>query len=136
MLSFLEESDSDPIKGAMKQAYESPDHETALDAFMDIHADLLHRNRSAAHTLEQDLDKTLTLHRTGHMSRLSRSLRTTRCITRIGQKLNKRLKEIQGWLPPTDRRAQIALGLLEIELDMRTLDHASQLPALLNPVKS
>lgn len=136
VLSFLGESESDQIKGAMKQAYEIPDHGKALDALMGIHADLLHRNRSAAHILEQDLDKTLTLHRTGHMSRLSRSLRTTRCIASIGQKLNKRLKELQGWLPPTDRRAQIALGLLEIELGMRTLDHASQLPALLKPVTS
>jgi len=94
----------------MKQAYEIPDHGKILDALLGIHVDLLHRNRSAAHILEQDLDKTLTLHRTGHMSRLSRDLRTTRCIASIGQKLNKRLKEIQGWLPPTDRRAQIALG--------------------------
>jgi len=119
------------LKRAMIRAYDIPDYKQAQAAVLEIHADLLHCNRSAAHILEQDLEKTLTLHQTENISKLSRSLRSTRCLVGIEQKANRRVKEIQRWLKPTDRRAQIALALLEIEMGLRKLDHASTLPVLL-----
>jgi len=118
------------MNGAMMRAYALPEYAPAHQALMKVHADLLHCNRSAAQWLAQDLDQTLTLHRTGSMEKFSRSLRNTRCIGLAAQKLNQRLKGMQRWLPPIARRAQIALLLLEMELSMRKLDHASQLPAL------
>ncbi len=119
VLSYLGESDADRIKDALLRAYETPDYEQTHTALVAVHADLLHCNRSAAQWLEQDLDQTLTLHRTGSMSTLRRSLRTTRCLTRVGQKLNKRLKEVQHWLPPMEHRGQ-----------MRKLDRATALSRL------
>jgi len=131
VVSYLGDSDVDRIKGAILRAYALPGYTQAYKALMEIHADLLHCNRNAAQWLEQDLDQTLTLHRTGRMEKFSRSLRSTRCIGLVAQKLNQRLKAVQRWLPPIAHRAQIALLLLEMELSMRKLDHASELPALL-----
>ena len=130
VLSYLGDRDFARIKGAMMRAYEIPVYAQAHAALMQVHADLLHCNRSAAQWLQQDLDQTLTLHRTGRMDQLSRSLRSTRCIARAAQQLNQRLKGVRRWLPPIFRRAQIALLCLEMELRMRRLAHASELPAL------
>lgn len=126
VVSYLKDSDRDRIKGALMRAYAFPGYEEAHAALMEIHADLLRCNRSVAHVLKQDLEQTLTVHRTGRLDQLSRSFRSRRCLTRAAQKLNQRVKGI----PPTARRAQIAFVLLEMELRMRRLDHASELSTL------
>jgi len=118
------------------RAYTLPNYGEAHAALTQIHADLFHCNRSAAQCFEQDLVHTLTVVRTGHMDQLSRSLRSTRCLIRVGEYLNQRLKEMRCWLPPMRRRAQIALLCLENELHMRRLDHASALPALRTALQS
>ena len=130
VLSYLGDADFARIKGAMIRAYEIPVYEQAHSALLQVHADLLHCNRSAAQWFKQDLEQTLTLHRTGQMDQLSRSLRSTRSVVRAAQQLNRRLKGIRRWLGPTSRRAQIALVCMEMELRMRRLSHASALPAL------
>ena len=130
VLSYLGDRDFARIRGAMTRAYEIPVYAQAHAALLQVHADLLHCNRSAAQWLQQDLEPTLTLHRSGCMDRLSRSLRSTRCIARAAQQLNQRLKGVRRWLPPISRRAQIALLCLEMELRMRRLAHATALPAL------
>jgi len=130
VLSYLGDADFARIKGAMMRAYELPVYAEAHAALMQVHADLLHCNRSAAQWLQQDLEQTLTLHQTGRMDQLSRSLRSTRCIARAAQQLNQRLKGVRRWLPPISRRVQIALLCLEMELRMRRLAHACALPAL------
>ena len=130
VLSYLGDRDFARIKGALMRAYENPVYAQAHAALMEVHTDLLHCNRSAAQWLQQDLEQTLTLHRSGRMDQLSRSLRSTRCIARAAQQLNQRLKGVRHWLAPIPRRAQIALLCLELELRMRRLAHASALPAL------
>ncbi|MCY4233919.1 MAG: transposase [Bacteroidetes bacterium] len=136
VLSHLGETDSARIKGAMMRAYSLPIYGEAHTALMQVHADLLECNSSAAQCFEEDLEHTLTVVRTGHMDKLSRSLRSTRCLIRVAEHLNHRLKEIRCWLPPVRRRAQIALLCLENELHMRRLDHASELPALRTTLRS
>ena len=130
VLSYLGDADVARIKGAMMRAYELPVYAEAHAALIQIHAELQHCNRSAAQWFKQDLDHTLTLHRTGRMQTLSRSLRSTRCVVRAAQQLNQRLHGVRRWLAPTSRRAQIALLCLELGLRMRRLGHARELPAL------
>ncbi len=136
VLSHLGETDSVRIKGAMMRAYTLPNYGEAHAALMQIHTDLLHCNRSAAQCFKEDLEDTLTVVRTGYMDKLSRSLRSTRCLLRVAQHLNHQLKAIRCWLPPVRRRAQIALLCLENELHMRRLDHASALPDLRTALQS
>ena len=113
ILSYLGETDFARIKGAMTRAYEIPVYAEAHAALLQIHADLLHCNRSAAQWLQQGLVQTLTLYQTGRIDKLSRSLRSTRCIVRVVQQLNQRLKRIRYWLPPTcpDRTFVSGVGI-------------------------
>ncbi len=136
VLSHLGETDRARIQGTMMRAYSLPIYAEAHTALKQIHADLLECNRSAAQCFAEDLEHTLTVVRAGHMDKLSRSLRSPRCLIRIAEHLNHQLKEIRCWLPPVRRRAQIALLCLENELHLRRLDHASELPALRTAFRS
>ena len=128
--SALAEPDQGEVYRALKRAFEIPEPKQAKAALMQIHADLLNRNRSAAQRLLKDLDLTLTVHQSGMLQQLSPGLRTTRCIARTAQYLNQRTRGIRHWLPPKTRRAQIALLLLETELHTRRLAYASVLPSM------
>ena len=130
VISYLSDADRPRIRNAITRAFALPEPEQARAALMRIHAELCTCNRSAAQWLLRDLDPTLTLHRSGLYEQLSPSLRSTRCIAQVAQQLTRRLRGIRRWLPPQSRRAQIALLLLEMELRMRRLAHASYLPSM------
>ncbi len=115
VISYLSEADRLRIRGAITRAFALPEAAQAHTALMQIHAELKHSNRSAAQWLLQDLEQTLTVHRSGLAQKLSSSLRSTRCIVRVAQHLNQRLRGVRHWLPPDSRRAQIALLLLETD---------------------
>ncbi len=132
VVSYLPDTDRLRIRGAICRAYEIPELARARTALMQIHAQLIASNHSAAHWLLRDLDATLTLHRSGVYEQLSSSLRSTRCVTNVVRQLSKRLRGIRPWLPPPQRRAQFALLLLEMERPMRRLAHA----AYLSPMQS
>ncbi len=128
--SLLPEEEQRGVRGTIQRAYAHPNPRQAQDALRQLHTDLLRRNRSAAQWLLQDLGQTLTVYQSGLTEHLSPSLRTTRCIARLGQHLQHRSRGVRRWLPPRSRQAQIALLLLEREQYMRRLAHASYLSAL------
>ena len=127
VISYLAVPEQRLIQGAMTRAFAIPDLALARASLLQIHAQLQQCNRSAAQWLLRDLDLSLTLHHSGVYDRLSRSLRSTRCIVRVVQQLNRRLRGVRHWLAPASRRAQFALLLLETEMRMRRLAHASYL---------
>ncbi len=127
VVSYLADEDQRRVKGAISRAYQLPDRQEAHSSLMRIHAELQRCNRSAAQWLLQDLDRTLTLHGTGLYEMLSPSLRSTRCLMHTSHRLVKQLRGLRHWYPPQERRAQLALLLLEMESRMRRLEHASKL---------
>ena len=127
VVSYLADEDRRSVRGAITRAFQEPDPERAHAALMRIHAALKPRNRSAAQWLLRDLEHTLTLHRTGLYELLCPSLRGTRPLAHASRKLLIQLRELRHWLPPQERRAQMAFLLLEMESRMRRLAHASQL---------
>ena len=64
----------------LQRAYGRPTHKEALEALEQLHRELEERNQSAASSLEEGLEETLTLHRLGVYGVLGHSLKTTNCI--------------------------------------------------------
>lgn len=129
--SFL----SDPLRlrvqAALYRAYLLPDATEAHAALMQVHATLMRANRSAAQQLMLDMERTLTLHTSGMVEKICPSLRHVTCITHtLRRQLQRRLRDVRTWLPPEERRAAIALSLLEIEGCARRIAHASCLAPL------
>ena len=61
----------------LQWAYNRPEYEEALTALEQLHGELEERNQSAAGSLEEGLEETLTLHRLGVHAVLGRSFKTT-----------------------------------------------------------
>ena len=74
VVSYLNEKDQEFYRHRLQSAYREPTYEGAKSRLMEILNDLEKKNRSAANSLKEDLEETLTLHRLGLAVELGRSL--------------------------------------------------------------
>lgn len=79
VVSYLPKQDQASYRRRLQRAYERVDYAAAKAALMQIHADLERVNRSAARSLLEGMEETLTLHRLGLFDELGKSLKTTNC---------------------------------------------------------
>ena len=77
--------------GSVSRAY-SPEYDEALAALQSLQHELEDRNQSAAGSLAEGLDETLTLHRLGVYGVLGRSLKTTNGLESINALIEERLR--------------------------------------------
>ncbi|QXD16667.1 transposase [Rhodocaloribacter litoris] len=80
VVSYLPRQDQASYRRKLQRAYQKVDYGEAKAALMEIHAELEQVNRSAARSLLEGLEETLTLHRLGLFEQLGKSLKTTNCI--------------------------------------------------------
>ena len=81
-----------------------PDYDEALGALETLHGELDERNQSAADSLAEGLDETLTLHRLGVSGVLGRSLKTTNCLESVNALVEERCRgRSLAELEPTPR---------------------------------
>lgn len=128
--SYLSEKEKPKIRQRLQRAYEMPTYEGAKEALTDIHRELLGVNRSAANSLMEGLEETLTLHRLGVFEELGRSLNTTNSIESLNRQLGKYLRRVKHWMHSDQRQRWVAMGILEAEKKMRRVHHPEQLPML------
>ncbi len=64
----------------LQRAYDRPTYAEARAALEALHAELEQRNQSAAASLAEGMEETLTLHRLGVYGVLGRSLKTMNCL--------------------------------------------------------
>lgn len=77
--SYLTKSDGQRYGRRLQKAYDRPTYAEAKEELLNIHAELETVNRSAARSLMEGLEETLTLHRLGLFPELGKSLKTTNC---------------------------------------------------------
>ena len=97
---------------------------------MKLHQELLRVNRSAANSLMEGLEETLTLHRLGLFVELGKSLKTTNCIENLNSRLGQYLSRVKYWQMSDQRCRWVALALLEVEQRMRRISGYKALPKL------
>ena len=83
VVSYLSKSEQSLWRKRLQRAYGRPTHKEALEALEQLHRELEERNQSAASSLEEGLEETLTLHRLGVYGVLGHSLKTTNCIESV-----------------------------------------------------
>lgn len=130
VVSYLPKKNQASYRRRLQRAYQRPDYGEAKAALMEIHAELERVNRSAARSLMEGLEETLTLHRLGLFEQLGRSLKTTNCIENLNSQLVKYIGRVKRWMDSDQRQRWVAMGLLEVEQKMRRIDHAEHLPLL------
>ena len=82
-MSYLSKGEQASLRKRLQSAYNRPEYKEALAALDQLHDELEERNQSAAGSLEEGIEETLTLHRLGVYGVLGRSFKTTNCLESV-----------------------------------------------------
>jgi len=119
VVSHLPKSRQARMRKRLKLAQELPDYEKAKAALMKIHAELELTNESAAASLLEGIEETLTLQKLGLMSELGRSFRTTNVIESVQSLIGHRTDKVDHWKNSNQLHRWYAAALLDIEPRLR-----------------
>lgn len=114
----------------LQRAYRQPTYEQARTALARLQRDLEGRNQSAARSLAEGLEETLTLHRLGVFPILGESFKTTNCLESINAAVEARCAKIDHWVNSSQRHRWLAAALLDIEPRLRRVKGYRHLPKL------
>ena len=130
VVSYLAKREQASWRQRLQRAYNRPAHDEALAALETLHRELEDRNQSAAGSLKEGLDETLTLHRLGVYGVLGRSLKTTNCLESINALVEERCAKVDHWQNSSQRHRWLAPALLDIEPRLRKVMGYRHLPTL------
>jgi len=123
VLNYLNEKDRKIYKRRINKAYQSDTYEEARMQMDRIIHDLERLNLSAARSLAEGLEETLTLHRLGLKELFGKSFSTTNIIENLNSQLGRYLRNVKRWQSSDQRYRWVACALLEIELRMRKVSN-------------
>lgn len=135
VVSYLSKSEQALWRKRLQRAYDRPKHKEALEALEQIHGELEERNQSAAASLKEGFDETLTLHRLGVFGVLGRSLKTTNCIESVNALVEERCAKVDHWKNSSQRHRWLASALVDIEPRLRKIMGYRHLPKLREALK-
>ena len=130
VVRYLSKAEQAHWRKRLQQAYNRPTYKEAYEALMALHAELSERNQSAAASLLEGLEETLTLHRLGVYGVLGRSLKTTNCIESSNALVEERCLKVDAWKNSNHKHRWLATTLLEIEPRLRRIKGYRHLPKL------
>jgi len=136
VVSYLGEEQKDSFRGKLQRAYSEPDYVNAKRRLLEIRDELRKINRSAANSLEEGLEETLTIHRLGLVEELGRSFTTTNLIENLNSRLASYLRRIKHWVNPEMKSRWVATALFEIEGRMRRVNNYKKLHLLRAALKT
>lgn len=130
VLQYLPERHRAAFRRKLQAAYEQPTYEAARRALAQIRAELVLLNASAAASLDEGLDETLTLHRLGVFSALGTSLKTTNALESIHARVESRIAKVDHWRNSEQKQRWLATALLDLEPRLRRIKNFRALPQL------
>ena len=135
VVSYLSKSEQASWRKRLQRAYDRPEYKEALEAFEQLHGELEERNQSAAKSLKEGFEETLTLHRLGVYGVLGRSLKTTNCIESVNALVEERCAKVDHWKNSSQRQRWLASALADIEPRLRKIMGYRHLPKLRDALK-
>ena len=135
VVSYLSKTEQAAWRRRLQRAYERPEYDEARAALEQLHGELDERNQSAAASLEEGLEETLTLHRLGVYGALGRSFKTTNCLESINSLVEERCAKVDHWKNSSQRQRWLATSLIDIEPRLRKVVGYRHLPKLREALK-
>jgi putative transposase len=130
VVSYLPRSDQAAWRRRLQRAYQRPTYAEAKQALMGLLAELEKTNQSAAASLREGLEETLTLHRLGLFAVLGLSFKTTNCIESVNAMAEQRCGKVKSWKTSDQKQRWLASALLDIEPRLRRVRGHRNLPRL------
>ena len=115
----------------LANAYDFVAYQEAKRALAQIHRELMSVNPSAARSLEEGLEETLTIHRLGVPVELRRTLRSTNPIESTFSRVRTVCQNVKRWRPGNQRERWIGSALIFAEQKFRRIVGYKALPKLI-----
>ena len=131
VLDHLPESRKRIVRMRLRAAWNMKDHEEARSELLRLTRYLKDLNPSAAKSLEEGLDETLTIHRLGVPEGLRRSLRTTNAIESCFSSTRKYCRNVKHWRAGNMTLRWAGTMMIEAERRFRRLKGFRSMPRLL-----
>jgi putative transposase len=130
VVGYLARSEQAMWRRRLQKAYERPTEKEARAALEALRGELEEKNQSAAASLAEGLEETLTLHRLNVFGLLGRSLKTTNCLESVNALVEERCAKVDAWKNSDQKQRWLATALMEIEPRLRRIVGYRHLPKL------
>jgi putative transposase len=136
VLEHLAKSDRPWVSRRMTQAYKSHDVNAARRDLLRLAEELRPINPSAARSLEEGLEETLTVQRLALPEQLRMSLRSTNIIESANNGVRDRTRNVKRWRDGLQRERWAAAGLLETEKNFRRIKGCAHMAVLITALEN
>jgi transposase-like protein len=130
VVSYLPKGEQAIWRRRLQRAYDRPTYLEAKTELTKLHRELEDRNQSAAASLAEGMEETLTLHRLGVYPLLGLSFKTTNCLESANALIEERCAKVDAWKTSSQRHRWLATALLDIEPRWRRVRGCQHLPKL------
>src|SRR5580765_5241655 len=136
VLDHLTDEQKPAVAKKMNAAYALEDYDTAQQALNLLHRELADLNPSAARSLDEGMEETLTVHRLHLPMQLRKTLASTNVIESAFAIVERVCKNVKRWHGSDQRERWVGSGLLVAEKQFRRVQGHKQIPALIRKLES
>ena len=136
VLDHLTEEQKPAVARKLNEAYALEDHGAAQLALTQLHRELMDLNHSAARSLEEGMEETLTVHRLHLPSPLRKTLASTNVIESAFAVVERVCSNVKRWHRGDQRERWVGSGLLVAEKQFRRVQGHKQIPILLRELEA
>jgi transposase-like protein len=115
VVSYLPKHEQATYRRRLQRAYEQSNYESAKAALRQVERDIRLLNESAANSLKEGLEETLTLHRLGLFEELGRNFKTTNCMESLMSLVGQHTDKVDHWKNSNQKQRWLATTLLIVE---------------------
>ena len=130
VVSYLTKSEQVVWRRKLQAAYAHGTYADAKRALHRVVVDLRVVNESAARSLEEGLDETLTLHRLNVFTELGTSFKTTNLLESVMARVEAKTERVDRWRTSDQKLRWCAAALLAVEKQFRRVKGYTHLPLL------
>src|SRR6478736_6302526 len=131
VLDHITDQETPTVARKLNAAYALDDYTAAKQALAGLHHELMHLNPSAARSLAEGLEETLTVHRLHVPQQLRMTLANTNVIESAFAIVERVCLNVKRWHPGDQRERWVGSGLLVAEKQFRRVKGHKQIPVLL-----
>jgi len=131
VIDHLPEEYKADVRRKLQNAYSTLDYEAAKKALENLHRELMHINPSAARSLAEGMEETLTVHKLGVPPQLRKTLCCTNVIESAFSIVETVCRNVKRWRDGDHIERWVASGLLVAERQFRKVIGHRQIPLLL-----
>jgi transposase-like protein len=132
IVDHLPEEHQADVRRKLQTAYSMAEYEDAKRALERLHHELVHLNPSAARSLEEGLEETLTVHKLRVPDQLRRTLSCTNVIESAFSIVETVCRNVKRWREGDQIERWVGSGLLVAEQQFRKVIGFRQIPLLLS----